>query len=542
MKKSLDLQSKIILLGCSVVAIALLVCNLLVSQLVADEKENDLWRQTVSVARMVAKAPVVVQSLSHSDDDGEIQAYASQSMVDTNVQFITVFDMEGKRRSHPNPELIGQRIAGGDEKESLLGKEYRSIAQGTLGYSLRAFTPVIDAEGRQIGVVLVGLLMDDVKVATRRMQVLLLVASLLGLAVGITGAVMLARNIKKTLFGLEPEEIASMLEERNGILQSVREGIIAIGSDGRITLINEEAKRLLSLYGVAGEPVGQPVNRFVPNSRLLEVVRTGMTELNQEQDFCGVSVLTNRVPLLVEGKIVGAIASFKDKTEINQLAEELTGVREYMEALRSQSHEFMNQFHVVLGLVRLESYELLADYVNKVVKEHRTEVDFVRRRIKDTVMAGFILSKLSAAREKDVVMRLAEESWLPKLKPDTVVHELVTIIGNLLENAFDAVKDAAEKEVELSIRLVEDGLSILVRDTGTGIPFELGAAIFQRGVSGKGPERGIGLYLVKRSLERLHGVLDYDSAPEDGTEFRIIIPYEDAPGISGPESKGEVND
>ena len=537
MRRCLDLQSKIVLLGCSIVAIAILVSNLLMSQLIVEDKEADLWRHTLSVARLVAKAPVVVEGLAEKKEDGRIQAYAAESLLATKVQFITVFDMDGMRRSHPNPEMIGRRISGGDEGASLSGAEYRSIAQGTLGYSLRAFTPVYAEDGRQVGVVLVGILLDDVQMATRRMQTMLLLASLAGLSVGITGAALLAQNIKRILFGLEPEEIAAKLEERNGILQSVREGIIAIDAQGRITLLNDEAKRLLSLYGAGGGVIGRQVSEFVPNSRLLQVVETGETELNQEQDFCGVAVLTNRVPLLVDGKVVGAVASFKDKTEVNRLAEELTGVREYMEALRSQSHEFMNRFHVMLGLVRLESYDLLAEYINKVVSEHRSELEFVRRRIKDTLLAGFILSKLSTAREKGVLMQLAAESSLPKLAEDNLRHELVTIIGNLLENAFDAVGEKAEKEVELSLCIGSTGINISVRDNGCGIAPERGETIFVRGVSEKGEGRGIGLHLVRRSLERLNGAIAYDSEEDEGTEFRIIIPY-----LEEQEGKGERND
>jgi len=527
LKISFGLQAKIILLVCSLVTVVLLVTSMLISRVIEDDIRADTARQALSVARMIARSPVVVNGLlGQQDAASAIQQYANDSKEASNVQFITILDMNGIRKSHPDPAKVGQHVEGGDESEVLAGKEYLSIAKGTLGYSLRGFTPVYGPDGTQIGAVLVGIMMDRVQQAIHHVQLTLAVVTLAGMAAGIAGALVLSRNVKKTLFGLEPEEIAKLLEQRSVMLQSVREGIIAVDGNGNVTLINEAAKRLLNLTVQDGDPIGKSVNNFVPNTRLLEVIKSGQAELNQEQDFGGVSILTNRVPLVVDGRVVGAIATFKDKTEIKRLAEELTGVRNYVEALRSQSHEFMNRLHVILGLVRLESYDQLAAYINQIASDHQAEVTFVDQRIRDHVIAGFILSKLSLARENNVVMRLSENSFLPRPENQTMSHELVTIISNLIENAFDAVKHSRTKEVDLSITFAAETLRIIVRDSGKGVPAGIAERIFERGISDKGSQRGIGLYLVRRSLDRLQGSIDFTTIPETGTVFRVNIPYE----------------
>ncbi|MEN6411901.1 MAG: DcuS/MalK family sensor histidine kinase [Veillonellales bacterium] len=527
MKLKLKMQTKIICLVCGVVAVVLIVTSLLISRSIDTEVKDSIGRQAMSVARMMARSPVVIEGLLGERTGSEIQQYANENKTLTNVKFIVVLDMDGVRKSHPTPSMVGRHLVGGDEMEAMAGREYLSEATGTLGYSLRAFTPVYGPDGHQIGVVLVGILMDYVKDAVKQAQMILLVAMLVGMLIGIFGALLLARDIKKTLFGLEPEVIAKQLEERSAMLQSVREAIIAVDRNGIITLLNEEGKRMLRLSGVSADPLGRPVNEFVPNTRLLEVIAAGKMEFDCEQDFFGVSVLANRMPLLVNGTVVGAITTFRDKTELKRLAEELTGVQDYVDALRSQAHEFMNQLHVILGMVQLENYDLLASYIHRISSEYQAEVTDVGRRIRNPVLAGFILSKLSLAREKHIRMELSPDSFLPATQQEEVTHELVTIIGNLVENALDAVANMPLKEVCLSIDYEAGWLSIKVKDTGSGIAPAIAGKMFEMGVSDKADGRGFGLHLVKLSLERLNGRIEYKRLEKE-TVFQVSVPYESA--------------
>ena len=519
------LQTKITILVFAVVVVALLITNVLISRSIKSEIQNGTGRQANSIAHIMARSPIVIEGLMNEKSVAAMQVYVNESQKEGDVQFIVILDMQGVRKSHPDKDKIGKRFVGGDEIEALNGKEYITIARGTLGDSLRAFVPVIAPDGQQIGVVVVGILLNTIVALVREISKVLLLVTLIGMVIGIVGAFMLSYNIKKTLFGLEPEAIAKRLEERNAMLQSVYGGIIAVDSQGMITMVNNEALKMLNLLESHDNPVGKPVQLYIPNTRLLEVIRTGVAEYNQEQNFRGLSVLTNRLPMMINGKIIGAISTFHDKTEVKRLAEELTGVRDYVDALRAQAHEFMNKLHVILGLAKLESYDQLAIYINRIVSKQEAEVSFVSKRIREPVIAGFILSKLSVAREKNVYMHLAEESYVPQPKQEHVVHELVTIIGNLLENAFDAVERSTLREVELHMYYDEEALYIHVSDTGEGILPEIHENLFKKGASSKGKHHGYGLYLVKCSVEQLHGEIDFETRPGEGTVFTVRVPY-----------------
>lgn len=505
----------------------MIVTSLLISRSIAIEVKDGIGRQAISVARIVAHSPVVIEGLTHANSDSEIQKYANETVALSNVQFVVVLDMNGVRKSHPNSSMVGLHLVGGDEIEAMAGNEYLSAALGTLGYSLRAFTPVYEPDGKQVGVVLVGILMKYVENAVKQAQMNLFFAMLIGMGIGIVGAIILADDIKQTLFGLEPEVIAKQMEERSVMLQSVREAIIAIDRTGIITLLNDEGKRLLQLSGKDADPLGRYINDFVPNAHMLEVMDSGEIEINRELDIFGISVLTNCVPLVVNGTIVGAIATLRDKTEIKRLAEELTGVRDYVDALRSQAHEFMNQLHVILGMVQLENYDLLTSYIRRIANQHHAEVTHVGRRIRNPVLAGFILSKLSLARERNILMELVEESYLPSTTNEEATHELVTIIGNLIENALDAVLNTSKREVRLWIGWDENMATIEVTDSGSGIAPDIESRVFDLGVSTKSDDRGFGLHLVKLSLTRLGGTIKY-FRKDDKTVFYACIPYESA--------------
>ncbi|AJQ28249.1 MULTISPECIES: DcuS/MalK family sensor histidine kinase [Pelosinus] len=524
--RSLKLQTKIMLLTFAVVAAALLITNILISQNIEFDAQKGTARKAASVAHLIVKSPLVIEGLAQDKNIDAMQTYANESGVAAEVEYIVILDMQGIRKSHPNFEKIGQQFVGGDEEDALAGKEYVSVAKGTLGDALRAFVPVFTPEGKQVGVVVVGVLMDNIKILEKETQKALFLAIIIGMMIGIIGAYLLSKNVKNILFGLEPEAIANRLEERNAMLQSVYEGILAVDSQGVITLVNAETIRILGLTGIDDSPVGKSITNYVPNTNLLEVIESGVAQVDQEQDFHGSPVIANCLPMIVNGKVVGAISTFRDKTEVKDLAEQLTGVQDYVDALRARAHEFMNQLHVILGLVKLKSYSQLANYINKITSEHEEEISFVTKRIREPLLAGFILSKLSLSRENNVIMHLAEETYVPKPWNNEVIHEMVTIIGNLVENAFDAVNNSPYKEIELHMYYDKGILSIHVSDTGEGILPEVSSTLFKKGISSKEGNRGFGLHLVQCSLERLGGTIDFESRPGEGTIFMVNIPYE----------------
>ncbi|WP_281368171.1 DcuS/MalK family sensor histidine kinase [Neobacillus endophyticus] len=519
------LQTTITVLVCSVVALALLVTDLLISNEVGNSTQKNMEDKALTIARMAAHSPVIVEALDRKRGESDIQSYANEMTRITNVEFIVVMDMKGIRLSHPNPDQIGHRFVGGDEGPVLNGHEHISTAKGTLGYSLRAFTPVYSTNGKQIGAVSVGISLNKVNQDVRNSKKVIYLAVIFGILIGVMGAVILARKIKKSMFGLEPYEIGKLLEERSAMLQSTKEGILAVDQDAHITLINNEALRLFKEAGKNEDPVGRSVEEYIPNLRLKDVLETGMSRINEEVDLSGITLMSNQLPISMGNEIVGAITTFRDKTEINQLAEELTGVKLYAEALRAQSHEFMNKLHVILGLVQLEKYEKLSEYINQISGHLQNEVGYIVSKVKDPALAGFILGKMSYAREFGAELTFTGEGILPEPYNPEVTHELITILGNLIDNALEALMKQEEKKLSVHFDYYDHELSLEVSDNGAGMNEEMSSKIFSKGFSTKGTNRGLGLFLVKRSLEKLHGDIDLFTKEGEGTRFILTIPY-----------------
>ena len=522
-KRLWNLWKTITLLVCTVVIFSLLVTDILISHNVERTTEDSQAEKAKTIAHIVANDSIVIDGLIGKTDTAAIQTYTNRILKNTGVQFIVVMDMNGIRKSHPNPQKIGHHFIGGDEGPALKGKEHVSLAEGTLGISMRVFVPVFSETGEQLGAVAVGISADNVKERVKESRHIIYIGVGVGVLVGIIGAILLARHIKKSLFGLEPHRIAKILEERNTMLQSVKEGIIAVDKEANVTLINNEAKRLFKKSGLEEDFIGKDVELYMPNSRIKEVLQTGEVQLNEEQNIYGITIVTNRVPLYVKGEIVGAIATFRDKTEIRKLAEELTGIRLYAEALRAQSHEFMNKMHVVLGLTHMKQYEELQKYISGMVSEHQYEIGGIMKRIKSPVFAGFLLGKLSYAREKNIKLIISEDSYMPEIEDESITHELITIVGNLIDNALEAVANCEKKQVEVKIQY-GDTLIITVQDTGKGIQEEEIGALFTKGYSTKGDNRGYGLYLVTESIQRINGEIHVYSLVGKGTTITIEIP------------------
>jgi len=524
-KPLLGLQATIAVFACIVVALALLVTDIIIMERISDTERRNASGEAIEIARIVANTPVVIDGLRGENDEKSIQPFTQKIIGVSAVQFITVMDMNRIRQSHPNPSLIGSYYEEDDVNPAFEGQENTSVNKGSLGISLRAFSPIFAPDGRQVGVVLVGILVDSVQTAITSSRQGIYAGVGFGLLVGIVGALVLARRIKKIMFGLEPFAIAKLVEERSVMLQSVREGILAVDRESQITIVNEQAIKIFQKAGLVGNPIGKKVEDYVPNTRMGNILQTGEAELDQDQDLNGIRILANRIPLLVEGEIVGAITTFRDKTELRQLAEKLTDIQIYAETLRAQTHEFMNKLHVIIGMVRLGDYERLTDYISQIANQYQVEVGYVVKKIPDPVLAGFLLGRLSLAREQGAELILSKESFVPEAAKPEMVHELITIVGNLINNALDAIAESTTKSICVHFSCENEMLTIEVSDTGQGINEEVQKHIFVQGYSTKGTNRGLGLYLIQQSLARVGGEIQVVSTVGKGAMFKVNIPY-----------------
>lgn len=522
----MPLRLQITLLVVVVLILPLIAANIRISHDIDDRFHHYAGQKAENIARVVAESPVVIDGLDNpvAGSQQKMRKYTQEIQEVTDVEFIVILDMQGLRLIHPDADKIGKPMEGGDGDRVLHGQTYLSSAKGSLGLSLRAFRPVINAKHQQTGAVVVGLMSSNITRSVARVNQPIMSALTLALLVGIALAVVLANSIKKILFGLEPVAIARLLEERNALLESVREGILAIDQDARLTVINSEAKRILKLAGIPTDILGHKVDEFIPQTRLPEILVSGEPELDYELDINGISILTNRVPLYVNGVISGAIATFRDMSEVRQMAEELTGVNRYVEALRSSAHEFLNKLHVINGLVHSNHHHALTSYLAEIIHDNQDEQETVHQLVRDPVLAAFLVSKFSRARELGVRFTLDISEPLPEIGDPKIAHHLVTLLGNLIDNGLDAVQTMDNKEVTLRIAVLNEDWEMEISDTGPGITPEKIPEIFRRGYSTKGENRGIGLFLVSAVLDKLNGSMDVSGHPGQGMHFLIKIP------------------
>ncbi|MBQ8691232.1 MAG: GHKL domain-containing protein, partial [Phascolarctobacterium sp.] len=240
------------------------------------------------------------------------------------------------------------------------------------------------------------------------------------------------------------------------------------------------------------------------------------------------------VPLMLNDKIIGAVFTFRKKSVVEELANQLTGFKNYSTALRAQTHEFMNKMHVIMGLIEMKAYDELKTFTKEVAYNRQSEVSYIVTRMKDITLAGFILGKISRSRELDIDFSLSDESELRNELEVPSVHDLVLIVGNIVENAFDALANFdGERIVSLSILDFDKEIVITVEDSGPGMDEEALKNIFTRGYSSKGKGHGYGLYLVKQSIDNLEGSIDVESAEGEGTTFTVRLPI---------KRDGEIND
>lgn len=524
-KRQWKLSTIIIIFVCMVVLISLVITSILIGNTVKNSIHKTAEEKAEAVSRTTAQSNIVKRGLKDKSKEQQIQRYASEIKSATDVSFIVVMDMNSTRKSHPNPDLIGKKFQGGDESPALKGKEIITESKGTLGKSLRSFTPIYD-NGEQIGLVAVGIPIETVNEAFASGLRDIFIGLIIGMFFGIIGAYLLARYIKKILHGLEPAIIAKRLEERNTMLQSVHEGIVAVDREGKINLVNKSAAQIFKRAGLTEYPIGMKINEYLDSTQLHKVVEIGQPEVDEEQNINGVKILVNRVPLYVNNQIVGAISTFRDKTEMSRLSEQLVGVKTYAETLRAQSHEFSNRLHVIMGMLQMENYEEVKQYIREVVRYSAQENVNIATQIKDAALAGFLIGKLSLAREKNIELTIYINETVPEPHDSQLIHEIITVIGNLIDNSIDALANQKSKIIEVKLNYSQQNLKIDITDSGEGLTPHMQQKIFEKGYSTKGDNRGYGLYLINESVKKLNGSINVDKDSDGYTKFIVEIPYE----------------
>ena len=525
-KRPMKLGTTVILMVSAVLFSVLLVVHLIYFSQISNMTRDALASKALAVARTLANSPEIRQGLMKKPEESGIQAIAQAVNKSNDFLFIVVTDMQSIRYSHPEAQRIGQPFKGDDILLALQGKENVAINRGFLAKALRVFTPIYDEHHRQIGVVSIGLELSRVTEQINNSRGSIIWSILFGVLVGLLGTWIFVKVLKRILFGLEPYEISNLFEQRQAMLHSIKEGVIAVDECGEVTLINQAAQELLDYHKSQDDAqlstLSHAWSKVVDFS---QVLHDGTPRRDEEIMMKDRLLLINTVPVLSNGKIIGAISTFRDKTEVRKLMQRLDGMVNYADALRERSHEFMNKLHVILGLLHLKSYKQLENYILKTANSYQEEIGSLLGKIKSPVIAGFLLSKINRTSDLGHSLVISNESQLPENSNEDQVAVLITVLGNLIENALEALGQEPGGEISVSLHYRHGWLHCEVNDDGPGIAPENIEHIFEKGVSSKGTERGVGLALVKQQVENVGGNISVESEPGIFTQFFVQLPW-----------------
>ena len=522
--RSLQLKLSLLVTGLLVVLVSLI--GALFSDFTSNILQQQIGNKTLVLARSVALNPLVRQGLAAGDPTG-IQELTEEVRGTTGAEYIVVADRQGIRYSHPDPSRIGQPFVGGDFEPAVrTGESYVSRAIGTLGPSLRGFVPVRGERGEVLGFVAVGYLLRDIEAEVRGQQKEILGYVAVVLFFGVFGAIVIAKGLKAAIFGLEPHAIAALFQERNAIIGAIREGVVAVDGTGRLTLVNPAARGYLGRTAEE-ELRGRPLTEICPCPELERALGGGERILDREMPLAGRPMLVNILPLSGEGAAAGgAVASFRPKDELDRLMRELSQMQQYSELLRAQTHEYSNKLHTIAGLIQIGAHQEALDLIMTEASGYQELIRTLARAVPDPVVAGIILGKFNRARELKIDFSLDAESSFADLPAHLQREHLVTVLGNLLDNAFEAVREAGgDGAVRLFLTDLGSDLIIEVEDSGRGVSPAVADRLFEKGVSTHPhPGRGMGLYLLRRALDALGGEITFARGELGGALFTVIVP------------------
>lgn len=492
--------------------------------------DDEIGHRALVVAKTVAAMPSIIDGIQQRDLT--LLASLTERLTDENdALFIVVGDRGMIRLAHPNPERLGKSMADdeGDQGQTALirGIAYVNKAEGSLGPSMRARAPVYDSTGEDIiGVVSVGYSLNQIRTLIARYAVWLLAVSggILLFSMGI--AMVITRRLKREIFGLEPDEIARSFKEQEATLESVREGIIAINREGRITTFNPQAIRMVGL-AEGSSVLGQPIQSVLPDSALEDIMQTGDAQLDEEVWLNGTQMIVNRIPLKQNDVIVGAVSSFRPRNEVDLVSRQLTRIEQYADTLRSQAHEYSNKLHTIAGLIQLNAKEDALRLIGAEAVDQQKVLELIVRNIDNPVVAGCLLGKHSRAKEMGLKLNFDPDSQLSDLPGSLSADQLVSLLGNLIDNALEATRQerGAGGEVQLSMTDLGHDLIIEVQDQGPGIPPEQAEQIFQKGFTSKADgDHGLGLHLVQTIIDHCGGTIHFEPVLPTGTRVICYIP------------------
>ena len=450
-----------------------------------------------------------------------------------DVDVISIVNKNNQRFYHTNHSLIGTQYDGEQPDFSPVEKNvYIVNTNGPSGAQRRAYSALYSEPGEYLGFIMVIILTEHVNENITQTITTYAILAVVAIVIELFITSRISKSIKNSLLGYEPDTISAMYLVRDNILESLKEGIIAVDKDGTILFTNNSAVKMLDKSSTATEFIGKNIEQ-IKNGNVIKTVLNGSEKEFgiQGQRMDGTDVIIDRIPIKHEEDPIDTICILHDRAEYTKLMEDLAGTRYLVDSMRANNHDFTNKLHVILGLIQMEMYDQATSYIENITMVQRASISKIMNCISEPALAALLIGKTARAAELNVKFTLRDGSHFSNTDMHIPTEVLITVIGNLIENAFESMNakepnPSNPNELIIGLFSKEDSILITVDDTGLGISEENKQRIFENGFSTKGENRGTGLYQVKTMVENLGGLITVDSQENVGTSFFVYFSKE----------------
>ncbi|EPG8549371.1 TPA: sensor histidine kinase [Klebsiella pneumoniae] len=519
-------QNRIFLLILFTSTIVMLAMSWYLTDITEERLHYQVGQRALIQAMQISAMPELVEAVQKRDL-ARIKALIDPMRSFSDATYITVGDASGQRLYHVNPDEIGKSMEGGDSDEALINaKSYVSVRKGSLGSSLRGKSPIQDATGKVIGIVSVGYTIEQLENWLSLQISSLLIPMVIMLLLLLFCARRFSLHIKKQMLNMEPQQLSQLLIQQSVLFESVFEGLIAIDSDYKITAINQTARRLLNLSQPEPTLIGKGINSVISQ----EVFFYDAPQTNKKDEivtFNQIKVIASRMAVILNNEPQGWVISFRSKDDINTLSLQLSQVQQYADNLRAVQHEHRNLISTIAGLLFLKRYNQALELIQQQSESHQKVIDFIARNFQDNHLAGLLIGKYYRAKELGLELIFDPACFVDRLPTALSHNEWISIVGNLLDNAYNASLRQPQGSKQIECLINSDGQEVIIEiaDQGCGIDEALRDRIFERGVtSSASKDHGIGLWLVRSYVEQAGGSIVVENNIPFGTIFTLYIP------------------
>ena len=450
-----------------------------------------------------------------------------------DVDVISIVNKNNQRFYHTNHSLIGTQYNGEQPDFSPVEKTFYIVnTNGPSGAQRRAYSALYSETGEYLGFIMVIILTEHVNENITQIITTYAILAFVAIVIELFITSRISKSIKNSLLGYEPDTISAMYLVRDNILESLKEGVIAVDKNGNILFTNNSAVKMLDKSSTATEFIGKNIEQ-IKNGNVIKTVLNGSEKEFgiQGQRMDGTDVIIDRIPIKHEEDPIDTICILHDRAEYTKLMEDLAGTRYLVDSMRANNHDFTNKLHVILGLIQMEMYDQATSYIENITMVQRASISKIMNCISEPALAALLIGKTARAAELNVKFTLRDGSHFSNTDMHIPTEVLITVIGNLIENAFESMNakepnPSNPNELIIGLFSKEDSILITVDDTGLGISEENKQRIFENGFSTKGENRGTGLYQVKTMVENLGGLITVDSQENVGTSFFVYFSKE----------------